>query len=167
MSYAEEMKESFKEARSRIYRAGLIHQQSKPPQKTEKELVAESVDRWRQKDAEARKAAIERRRERLVAKIDIRMGTEPVEPRRPTVAEILDDVALKHNVSVLDIKSHRRTQPIILARHEAMWRACMETNLSLPVIGRIIGGRDHTTIIHGRNQHAKRIANGTAMGEAK
>lgn len=74
-----------------------------------------------------------------------------------TVAAILVEVAAKYGVTVLDIKSARRTRKLIIPRHEVCWRARHETLLSLPQIGRQLGGRDHTTILSGIRAHARRI----------
>lgn len=52
------------------------------------------------------------------------------------------------NVSYSDIMSARRTGYIIVPRHAAMYLAKKFTGKSLPEIGRRIGGRDHTTILH-------------------
>jgi chromosomal replication initiator protein len=50
---------------------------------------------------------------------------------------------------VVDIVSHRRSRPICAARHAAYRMARDLTFLSLPQIGQRIGGRDHTTVLHG------------------
>jgi chromosomal replication initiator protein len=46
---------------------------------------------------------------------------------------------------------------LVHARQEAMYRLRTEKNLSLSAIGRELGKRDHTTVIHGIKQHKKRI----------
>jgi chromosomal replication initiation ATPase DnaA len=46
--------------------------------------------------------------------------------------------------------SNRRYKEIVLARQFIMYWAVRRTTLSLPQIGRLMGGRDHTTVIHGR-----------------
>lgn len=38
-----------------------------------------------------------------------------------------------------------------------MWALKQEGRWSLPQIGRLLGNRDHTTIIHGVRQHEKRL----------
>lgn len=75
--------------------------------------------------------------------------------RIPTLAkQIVRQVAQKHGVSVKDVYSVRRDRPSVAARHEAMYRLREETTLSLPQIGRLLGGRDHTTVLHGIRKHA-------------
>jgi chromosomal replication initiator protein len=46
----------------------------------------------------------------------------------------------------------RRTKKIALARQEAMYLARESTEASLPQIGAALGGRDHTTVMHGYNK---------------
>lgn len=51
-------------------------------------------------------------------------------------------------VNEKDIVSPRRDAPSVQARHVAIYLARQMTPLSLPAIGRLFGGRDHTTILH-------------------
>ena len=53
----------------------------------------------------------------------------------------------RFGVSEIDVKSERRTRNVIEPRHVIMWRARRETVMSLPEIGRRLGGRDHTTVL--------------------
>lgn len=62
---------------------------------------------------------------------------------------IMWTVALDAGVTVRDLMSDRRKQPLAEARQMAMWLARELTPLSLPQIGRALGDRDHTTIMHG------------------
>lgn len=50
--------------------------------------------------------------------------------------------------TMLDLKSQRRTGPVVRARQVAMYLAKKLTAASLPEIGRRFGGRDHTTVLH-------------------
>lgn len=52
-------------------------------------------------------------------------------------------------VSIFDIRSPRRNAKMVLARQVAMYIAKMTTSRSLPELGRLFGGRDHTTVLHG------------------
>lgn len=44
----------------------------------------------------------------------------------------------------------------------AMWLARQATAASLPVIGRVLGGRDHTTVLHGVRTMDRLIASDPA-----
>ena len=69
--------------------------------------------------------------------------------RRPKISEIIESVAKYYNVSALDIISDRRTTNIVKPRQEIMALARCLTSASLPAIGAKLGGRDHTTVLHG------------------
>lgn len=61
---------------------------------------------------------------------------------------IIREVATAHEVSIDALKGPRHFASIVRARHEAMFRLKSELDLSLPVIGRLFGGRDHTTVMN-------------------
>lgn len=61
---------------------------------------------------------------------------------------LADEIAFSHNTTVAEIVGKSREQHIVRARHELMgemWRA----GLSMPAIGRLVGNRDHTTVLAG------------------
>lgn len=67
---------------------------------------------------------------------------------------IVREVCEKTGVSMIDIRSHRRSpKSLIAARREAMFRLRNETLLSLPQIGKLMGGFDHTTVLHSIGKH--------------
>ena len=72
-------------------------------------------------------------------------------PRRHTLnsTKILETVAHYYSVSIDDIVGRDRSKEIMLPRHMAMYLVREETDASLPEIGQRLGGRDHTTILHG------------------
>lgn len=70
------------------------------------------------------------------------------EPRRVRIDDILRVTARHFNVSRADIVSQRRTANIVMPRQIVMYLAKSLTPLSLPEIGRRMGGRDHTTVLH-------------------
>jgi len=76
------------------------------------------------------------------------------------IRRIVAEVCLKHNQFLLDIESDRRTKEAVAARQELMYRLRTETTWSLPRIGRFIGNRDHTTIIHGFQKFKKQLEKG-------
>lgn len=69
---------------------------------------------------------------------------------------IVNEVARKHKMTIPQVVGQQRSHLIVLARHEAMYRMAHETRMSLPMIGRRLGNRDHTTVLHGIRQHAAR-----------
>lgn len=68
------------------------------------------------------------------------------------VSEILRAASETWDVPVAAFLSARKTKELTRRRHVVMWAATRYTLHSLPQIGAAIGGRDHTTILHGRNK---------------
>jgi chromosomal replication initiator protein len=68
---------------------------------------------------------------------------------RVTMDLILTTVADFTGISVTEIIGDKRSRVVVEARHLAMYLARELTDLSLPKIGERIGGRDHTTVLHG------------------
>lgn len=66
--------------------------------------------------------------------------------------EILMRVAEHFSVEKNDIKSKKRTKDVSYARQIAMFLLREEIGYSHPKIGEVLGGRDHTTIMHGVNK---------------
>ncbi|MCY3578938.1 MAG: chromosomal replication initiator protein DnaA [bacterium] len=67
----------------------------------------------------------------------------------PTGQEVLEVTAITFGYSPVDLQGRRRTQPLATHRQIAMYMCRELTRLSLPKIGKLFGGRDHTTILHG------------------
>jgi chromosomal replication initiator protein len=68
--------------------------------------------------------------------------------RRPTLAAIVSTVARYQNVPQSQLKSSSRRQSVVFARGIVAYLARELAGASYDEIGRILGGRDHTTIIH-------------------
>ncbi len=66
-----------------------------------------------------------------------------------TVAEVLDGVCRYYNVEADLIRGKQRDREIVWPRQVAMYLMREETSASLLQIGTELGGRDHTTIMHG------------------
>ncbi len=68
--------------------------------------------------------------------------------RKVTVEEIQKKVAEYFNIRLNDMMSVRRARIVARPRQVAMFLSKSCTDKSLPEIGRLFGGRDHTTVIH-------------------
>ncbi|HCS72957.1 MAG TPA: chromosomal replication initiator protein DnaA [Clostridiales bacterium] len=69
-------------------------------------------------------------------------------PRKIT-PELIQKVIAEHfQMKIEDMKSRKRNRPIAYPRQIAMYLCRELTDLSLPKIGELFGGRDHTTVIH-------------------
>jgi hypothetical protein len=71
--------------------------------------------------------------------------------------KIAKAVAKAHGLKFSNFISKRRSAHLVKARQHAMWEMRDNTTLSLPQIAKILGGMDHTTIIHGIKQHERRL----------
>jgi chromosomal replication initiator protein len=60
---------------------------------------------------------------------------------------ILSKISEHFNISVQDIVSPLRKRNIVVARYWAIWFIRSYTDLSLKHIGRLLGNRDHTSIL--------------------
>jgi chromosomal replication initiator protein len=67
---------------------------------------------------------------------------------RITAESIFEEVAAYFNVRVSDIKGRRRTKQMVMPRQLSMYLIRKLTDHSLPEIGELCGGRDHTTVMH-------------------
>lgn len=72
-----------------------------------------------------------------------------LEKPMPSLKLILQCVSHHLNVGKIDIISQRRTLNLTYPRHLCYWLMRSMTTNTLPAIGRFLGGRDHTTILHG------------------
>lgn len=75
--------------------------------------------------------------------------------RPPTAAQIIAVVAASYGVSLTDMEGPSRREPLVTARQIAMYLCRTLTDLSLPKIGKHLGGRDHSTVLHGVNKIAR------------
>ncbi len=69
--------------------------------------------------------------------------------RRLTPEAIVHAVAAYYHISVEELRSKTRRRNVAHPRQIAMYLLREETNLSFPQIGNLLGGRDHTTVMHG------------------
>lgn len=68
--------------------------------------------------------------------------------RRITIDEIQKATARHFHIDPAEMRSKRRSRAVARPRQIAMYLAKKMTPRSLPEIGRIFGGRDHSTVIH-------------------
>ena len=88
---------------------------------------------------------------------DVLSSQYPEDSRPVTVESVQRVVAEYFSLSIDELRSERRTQTIVFPRQVAMYLSRELTDMSLPQIGRLFGGRDHTTIHYGHDKIAKRI----------
>ncbi len=83
-----------------------------------------------------------------------------------TVELIQKTVAEYHKIKVSDMFSKRRPTAIARPRQVAMYLAKEMTQKSLPEIGELFGGRDHTTVLHAVRKIAQLRAKDSELNHA-
>ena len=71
-----------------------------------------------------------------------------IEKKKIDAEEIKNVVSSYFSISVEDIEGGKRSQDYTIPRQIAMYLIRELTNLSLPQIGNLFGGRDHTTVLY-------------------
>ncbi len=103
--------------------------------------------------------------ERLTVELvrDILSAQYPEDARPVTVEAVQRVVAEYFSLTVEDLCSERRTQNVVFPRQIAMYLSRELTDLSLPRIGQLFGGRDHKTVHWGHDKIARRIKEDRAL----
>jgi len=70
------------------------------------------------------------------------------EPTAFPMSRLMTLCSVVSGVSIADIKAPRRYGPGVKARQIFFWLAKKHTDISLPRLGRFVGGRDHTTCLY-------------------
>ena len=99
-------------------------------------------------------------------KIDLNLTKEclqnlitPNEPIIITGERIQEKVAEFYRMRVDDFKAKKRTKNIAYPRQIAMYLCRELTDMSLPKIGELFGGRDHTTVLHACDKISEELKN--------
>lgn len=131
--------------------------------KARQRRIAMAADRHKRNTAAKADAA-------LFAKLNaVEEVAEPVArreyetPRRPssdafTGHRIIAAIAAEYNISIAELTGRRVKAHYCQARFVVVGILLEMTNMSLPAIGRRLGNRDHTTIIHARKRAQKLFA---------
>lgn len=76
---------------------------------------------------------------------------EPIKPKQ-TMRRIIATVARRYGLTENDMASACRLKKVVIPRHIACYLARKLTLQSMPQIGRVLGDRDHTTILSAVNK---------------
>ena len=87
-----------------------------------------------------------------VIKRAVKVDDEPL-----TIDEILDKVCEHFNVTTTAVNSRSRKHDIVLARQVSMYFAQKYTKMPASRIGKLVGNRDHSTVIHSCSQIEKKL----------
>ena len=80
-----------------------------------------------------------------------------------SLPDILRTVSEHYGISQADLTGPSRQKEYVVPRQMVMYLAREEINASLPAIGQLLGGRDHTTILHGTQKMAADIERDEAL----
>ena len=78
---------------------------------------------------------------------DLMPESKEIEPQ-----QIMNTIAHEYGISMDELISPSRSQRVAFPRQIAMYMLREESELSLPKIGELLGGRDHTTIMYGHEK---------------
>ncbi len=74
-----------------------------------------------------------------------------------TVDDIVETVCTHYNVTQANINSKSRKRDFVVARQVSMYLAQKYTKMPASRIGKLVGNRDHSTVIHSCSQVEKRL----------
>ncbi len=80
-----------------------------------------------------------------------------VDDRPLTIDDIITTVCHHFNVSTAAVSGKSRKQEFVVARQVSMYLALKYTKMPTSRVGKLIGGRDHSTVIHSCSQVEKRL----------
>lgn len=86
------------------------------------------------------------------------LGQKPPTPIILNHRQVLDGLCEYFNIKLSDLTGPKRVRELVLPRHLAMHILSEELKLTVEKIGQILGGRDHTTVMHGRDKIKKMIS---------
>jgi chromosomal replication initiator protein len=74
-----------------------------------------------------------------------------------TIDEIMEKVCVHFNVSTSDVNGKSRKRELVVARQVSMYLTQKYTKMPASRIGKLVGGRDHSTVIHSCTQVEQRM----------
>ena len=83
--------------------------------------------------------------------------------RRVSLAEVLAAVAEFYRIPEDDLRGKQRDKHIVVPRQVAMYIMRQETEASLLEIGQSLGGRDHSTVLHGCEKITRAVNENTSL----
>ncbi|MBI4038666.1 chromosomal replication initiator protein DnaA [Candidatus Daviesbacteria bacterium] len=89
--------------------------------------------------------------------ISLHLNKQPQKSLSGNPKQILSLVCDFFNLTTKDLVGPKRQKELVLPRHITMYILSEELKLTVEKIGQILGGRDHTTVMHGRDKIRKLI----------
>lgn len=85
--------------------------------------------------------------------------------RRASPQEVLEAVASYYGLKTSTLKGQKRDRPIARPRQIIMYLCKTEVGLTLNDIGGVLGGRDHTTVMHGVDTITRELSTNARLRE--
>ena len=85
----------------------------------------------------------------------------------PIPKRIIAECLIKHQIKYIHVASECRNYELVTCRQEICYRLKEETSYSLPQIGRLLGGRDHTTVLFAIRRHKEIMFGGPKPNKNK
>lgn len=76
----------------------------------------------------------------------------PKQALSKTHTQIVSAICDYFNISTKELTGPKRQKGLVLPRHFAMYILSDELGMTVEKIGQVLGGRDHTTVMHGRDK---------------
>jgi chromosomal replication initiator protein len=89
----------------------------------------------------------------------------PVEKIDASPGSVISAVSDTFGISIEDLKGNSRRREISLARQVGMYLMRQHTDLSLPKIGEVFGGKDHTTVMYSCDKIAQAIKRDISLSQ--
>jgi chromosomal replication initiator protein len=83
--------------------------------------------------------------------------------QKVTASQVVEAVVRHYGVTLRELSGRSRTREIVLPRQVAMYLLREETDASLVEIGHELGGRDHTTVMHGITKIERDLETDTSL----
>lgn len=80
------------------------------------------------------------------------LGKTPKKLLSLTHTQVISAICNYFNIASKDLTGPKRQKGLVLPRHFAMYILSEELGMTVEKIGQILGGRDHTTVMHGRDK---------------
>lgn len=87
------------------------------------------------------------------------LGNSPNKPVALDQKKVLHSICSYFDLNMKDLTGPKRQKELVLPRHIAMYILSEELNLTVEKIGSLLGGRDHTTVMHARDKMKRLIQN--------
>lgn len=100
-------------------------------------------------------------------RLDAGQKPGPVEPPKGSFRRTMLRVAAAHGVRLSELTGRCRKARLMMVRFECYWIGVYAHGLSSPQVGKLMGGRDHSTVLYGRDRVDSILLDTFAMrGEA-